>query len=50
LGSIIKEVAAILYITVHTVAFHKYTMMERLRLKTNAELIQFAIKHHVVSV
>jgi DNA-binding NarL/FixJ family response regulator len=48
-GKSMKEAAAILDITLHTVAFHKYTMMERLRLKTNAELIQFAIKHHLVS-
>jgi DNA-binding NarL/FixJ family response regulator len=49
-GKSMKEVAAILDITVHTVAFHKYTMMQRLHLKTNAELIQLAIKHHLVSV
>jgi DNA-binding NarL/FixJ family response regulator len=48
-GKSMKEVAAILDITPTTVAFHKYSMMERLRLKTNAELIQFAIKHHLVS-
>jgi DNA-binding NarL/FixJ family response regulator len=48
-GKSMKEVAAILDITLHTVAFHKYAMMERLQLKTNAELIQFAIKHHLVS-
>jgi DNA-binding NarL/FixJ family response regulator len=47
-GKSMKEAAAILDITLHTVAFHKYTMMERLQLKTNAELIQFAIKHHLV--
>ncbi|MBO0797780.1 MAG: response regulator transcription factor [Blastocatellia bacterium] len=47
-GKSMKEVAAILDITTHTVAFHKYTLMERLQLKTNAELIQFAIKQHLV--
>jgi DNA-binding NarL/FixJ family response regulator len=49
-GKSMKEVAAILDITLHTVAFHKYTLMERFRLKSNAELIQFAIKHHLVSI
>ncbi len=48
-GKSMKEVAAILDITLHTVAFHKYSLMERLRLKTNAELIQFAIRHRLVS-
>jgi signal transduction histidine kinase len=34
----------------HSGALHKYTMMQRLHLKTSAELIQPAIKHHLVSV
>jgi len=29
-----------------TVEFHKYQMMEKLDLHTNAELVHFAIKHH----
>jgi DNA-binding CsgD family transcriptional regulator len=32
-----------------TVAFHKYRMMEQLRLRTSAELVQFAVKQGVVS-
>jgi DNA-binding NarL/FixJ family response regulator len=47
-GKSMKEVAVILDITLHTVAFHKYKLMERLQLKTNAQLIKFAIKHHLV--
>lgn len=49
-GRSMKEVAAILNITPRTVAFHKYKMMGQLQLKTNAELIQFAIKQHLISV
>jgi DNA-binding NarL/FixJ family response regulator len=49
-GKSMKEVAEILDITLHTVAFHKYTLMERLQLKTNAQLIKFAIKNHLVYV
>src|SRR5262245_37107606 len=49
-GKSMKEVAVILDITLHTVAFHKYTLMERLQLKTNAQLIKFAIKNHLVYV
>jgi len=47
-GRSMKEVAAILNVTPRTVAFHKYTMMEQLNIKTSAELIQYAIKHSIV--
>jgi DNA-binding NarL/FixJ family response regulator len=47
-GRSMKEVAAILDIAPRTVAFHKYRLMEQLHLKTNAELIQYAVKHHIV--
>ena len=47
-GRSMKEVAGLLNITTRTVAFHKYTMMEQLQLKTSAELIQFAIKSSIV--
>jgi DNA-binding NarL/FixJ family response regulator len=43
-GRTMKEVAYILDITPRTVAFHKYTMMEQLQIKSSAELIQFAMK------
>jgi DNA-binding NarL/FixJ family response regulator len=47
-GRSMKEVATILNITSRTVAFHKYRVMEQLHIKTTAELIQYAIKHHLV--
>ena len=47
-GKSMKEVGAILDLTPRTVAFHKYRMMEQLNIKTSAELIQYAIKHHFV--
>ena len=47
-GKSMKEVATILNVTARTVAFHKYRIMEQLRIKTNAELIQYAIRHHFV--
>jgi DNA-binding NarL/FixJ family response regulator len=47
-GKSMKEVASILNVTPRTVAFHKYRMMEQLKITSNAELIQYAIKHHVV--
>jgi DNA-binding NarL/FixJ family response regulator len=43
-GKSMKEVAALLDISPRTVEFHKYRIMELLRVKTNAELVQHAIK------
>ena len=47
-GYSMKEAAKILKVTSRTVAFHKYRMMEQLHLKTNADLIQFAIREGMV--
>jgi DNA-binding NarL/FixJ family response regulator len=47
-GRSMKEIAALLNVSVRTVAFHKYNMMMQLHIKTTAELIQFAIKRHMV--
>jgi DNA-binding NarL/FixJ family response regulator len=47
-GKSMKEVAAILDVTPRTVAFHKYRMMEQLRVRTSAELVQFAVREGVV--
>jgi len=49
-GRSAKEIASILHISTRTVEFHKYRMMEELGLRTNADLIQYAIKHHLASV
>jgi DNA-binding NarL/FixJ family response regulator len=49
-GRTMKEIADILKITARTVAFHKYSMMQGLGIKTSAELIQFAIKKRIVSL
>jgi DNA-binding NarL/FixJ family response regulator len=48
-GKSMKEVAAILDLTPRTVAFHKYRMMEQLRLKSSAELVRFAVQQGVVA-
>jgi len=47
-GRSMKEVASMLNVTPRTIAYHKYQMMERLRVKSTAELIQYAVKHHIV--
>jgi DNA-binding CsgD family transcriptional regulator len=43
-----KVVADILKIAPRTVAFHKYRVMQDLGIRTNAELIQFAIKKRII--
>jgi len=48
-GRSMKEAGDILNLTPRTVAFHKYTMMETLGIQTGAELVQYAVEHHVVS-
>jgi DNA-binding NarL/FixJ family response regulator len=47
-GRSMKEVGSVLNLTPRTVAFHKYRMMEQLKVKSSAELIQYAVKHHIV--
>jgi DNA-binding NarL/FixJ family response regulator len=47
-GNSMKQVADILNIAPRTVAFHKYRIMEQLKIRTTAELIQFAIRSHIV--
>jgi DNA-binding NarL/FixJ family response regulator len=49
-GSSAKQVAATLGISVRTVEFHKYQMMDRLDLHSSAELVHFAIKHGIVAI
>jgi len=49
-GKSMKEVASVLNLTTRTVAFHKYRMMEVLNAKSYAELVQYAVKNHVVTV
>ena len=46
-GRSMKEVAFILNVSPRTVAFHKYTMMEHLHIRSSAELIEYAIKNSV---
>ena len=47
-GRSMKEVADVLHLTARTVAFHKYRMMEQLKVRSTAELIQYAVRHHIV--
>jgi DNA-binding NarL/FixJ family response regulator len=47
-GRSMKQVADVLNVTPRTVAFHKYRMMEQLGITSSAELIQFAVRQHLV--
>ena len=49
-GRSAKEIGAALDISVRTVEFHKYHMMESLSLHASAELVHFAIKHGIVAI
>jgi DNA-binding NarL/FixJ family response regulator len=49
-GRSMKEVASTLQITKRTVAAHKYAVMDLLQLKTNADLVQYAIRHRIISL
>lgn len=49
-GNSVKQIAAILNISARTVEFHKYRMMKQLDIKTSADLIQFAVKHRIISI
>ena len=48
-GRSAKEVANILNISPRTAEFHKYRLMEQLSVTTNAELVQYAVRHGLVS-
>ena len=48
-GKAMKEVGSILHMTTRTVAFHKYRMMETLGAKTNADLVRYAVRNHLIA-
>jgi len=48
-GKVMKEIAGILNMTTRTVAFHKYRIMGALGAKSNAELVRYAVRNHLVA-
>jgi len=44
-----KEIADILDVKLRTVQFHKYSIMEDLGITTNVELVQYAMRHGMIS-
>lgn len=47
-GRPMKEVAVLLGVTPRTVAFHKYSIMKQLGIKSSAELVRYAVQHGLV--
>ncbi len=48
-GRSMKETAYILNLSPRTVAFHKYSMMEHLNIKSSAELVQYALNTQLLA-
>ncbi len=48
-GRSAREIGTLLKISPRTVEYHKYRLMEDLKLRSSAELIRYAIKHGIVS-
>jgi DNA-binding CsgD family transcriptional regulator len=46
-GMSMKEAADILNIRERTIAFHKYRVMRRFKIRSSAELVQFAVKERI---
>jgi DNA-binding NarL/FixJ family response regulator len=48
-GKMMKEIGNILNMSKTTVAFHKYRMMEKLGVRSSAELVCYAIRNQIVA-
>ena len=48
-GRTMKEAADVLNVTARTVAFHKSKIMEEFELKTNSDLLRFAMKERLIT-
>jgi DNA-binding NarL/FixJ family response regulator len=47
-GMTVREVATVLNVATRTVAYHKYRIMQDLGLKKHEDLVQYAIRTHVL--
>jgi DNA-binding NarL/FixJ family response regulator len=48
-GKGMKEAAYVLNLSAHTIAFHKLGILEILNAKSSAELMQYAIRNHIIA-
>jgi hypothetical protein len=49
-GRPIKEISGVLELSSKTVEFHKHHIMESFNIKSNADLVLFALKHRLISI
>jgi two-component system response regulator NreC len=49
-GFINKEIGERLFISIRTVESHKNHIMQKLNLKTQVELVKYAIKHNLINI
>jgi len=49
-GFINKEIADKLFISIRTVESHKNHIMQKLNLKTQVELVKYAIRHNIINI
>jgi DNA-binding NarL/FixJ family response regulator len=49
-GRTMKEAADLLHVTPRTIAFHKYKIMDEFGLKTNSDLLRFAMKERLITL
>lgn len=47
-GKAIKEIAAELFLSVRTVSTYRARVLEKMKMKTNADLIRYAMQHNLV--
>jgi DNA-binding NarL/FixJ family response regulator len=48
-GKTMKEVAYVMNLSTHTVAFHKLRIMAKLNANSNTELVQYAMRNHIIA-
>jgi two-component system invasion response regulator UvrY len=47
-GKAIKQIAEALFLNARTISTYRSRILEKMQMKTNAELIHYAIKHHIL--
>jgi len=47
-GKTVKEIAETLFLSVKTIRTYRTRILEKMRMKTNAELMHYALKHHML--
>lgn len=47
-GKTVKEIAGALFLSVKTISTYRTRILEKMKIKTNAELMHFALRHHIL--